>query len=105
MTKVLNLDALDASTVRELVLGGKTYAVREMSVADFVETTEAAKRLAEVDDLSVHMRETVRLVKRAIPGVSEKDLMALSLPNLRAVVAFVRGEDPAEKTEGVTEGN
>lgn len=95
MAKILNLDSLAAKETRELVLGGKSYSVREMNVEDFIETSRIAEKLEKETSFAVQMEESIRLIKRGIPDIDEATLRALNMEQLAAVSKFVRGEDPA----------
>lgn len=94
MTKILNLDKLSAKETRELRLGGKTYKVKEMSVEDFIETTRMAEKLEGETSFAVQMEATIELIQRSVPEVSTEELKNLTIDQLRAVTAFIRGEDP-----------
>lgn len=106
MTKVLNLDALAEKEVRELSLRGKTYKVREMSVADFIATSRLAQEISDDASFAEQMEASVKLIQRAVPEISVEDLHTLNLEQLAAVAKFVRGEDIDElaQTEGQQEG-
>lgn len=95
MTKLLNLNQLSAKENREVQIGEKTYAIREMSVEDFIETTRVAEKMEKETSYAVQLSETINLLKRSIPDIEEGVLMRLSLEQLRALSGFVRGEDPA----------
>ena len=104
MTKVLNLDELTTAETRELVIGGKTYAIKEMSVEDFIETTRVAEMLESEPSFAKQMEATVRLLKRSIPDLPEAMLKAMSVEQLKALTSFVRGEDPAKVVGAAAEG-
>lgn len=109
MTKLLNLDQLNAKEVREVQIGGATYQIKEMSVEDFIETTRVAEEMEKEESYAKQLHATVKLVKRAIPSIDETVLLGLSLDQLRALTAFIRGEDPAqivgEQASGAEQGN
>lgn len=95
MTKLLNLNQLSAKEAREVQIGEKTYAIREMSVEDFIETTRVAEAMEKETSYAKQLGETIKLLKRSVPDIEEAVLMQLSLEQLRALSGFVRGEDPA----------
>ncbi|WKZ86344.1 hypothetical protein N5B55_05160 [Ralstonia pickettii] len=99
MAKILNLDKLSGNDERELNIGGKAYPVKPMSVEDFIETTLTAERLEGEKSIAKQIQATVKLIKRSVPTIDEQTLLQLSLEQLRAVTAFVRGEDPADIVE------
>ncbi len=94
MTKTLNLDKLASKETRELVLFGDTYQVREMSVESFIETTRVAEKLEKETSFAKQVETTIDLIKRSIPDVSRETLMQMSIEQLRAVSAFIRGATP-----------
>lgn len=100
MTKLLNLDQLNAKEVREVQISGTTYEIKEMSVEDFIETTRVAEEMEKETSYAKQLQATVTLIKRAIPNIDQAVLMALSLDQLRALTAFIRGEDPAKIVDG-----
>jgi uncharacterized protein with von Willebrand factor type A (vWA) domain len=102
MTKLLNLDQLNAKEVREVQIGGTMYQIKEMSVEDFIETTRVAEEMEKEQSYAKQLQATVKLIKRAIPNIEESLLMRLSLDQLRALTAFIRGEDPTKIVEEVT---
>lgn len=99
MAKILNLDKLSSHDHRELSIGGQTYSVKPMSVEDFIETTLTAERLADERSVAKQIQATIKLIKRSVPTIDESTLLQLSLEQLRAITAFVRGEDPADIVE------
>lgn len=99
MTKLLNLDQLNAKEVREVQIAGTTYQIKDMSVEDFIETTRVAEEMEQETSYAKQLQATVKLIKRAIPSIDEGVLMQLSLDQLRALTAFIRGEDPAKIIE------
>jgi len=103
--KMLNLDKLGAAEQRELVLCGTTYAIGAMSVENFVATTRAAEKLGAEASIADQIEATVEMVKRAVPEIDAAVLSKLSLPQLQAIVAFVRGDDVEGQEETPVEGD
>lgn len=100
MAKLLNVDSLSKTEDRELTIGGKTYKVLPLTVENFIETVKAAERIKEDSSLSTQLAETLSMITRTVPGIKGDTLQKLSLDQLKAVAAFVRGEDEgAEDTE------
>jgi hypothetical protein len=93
MTKMLNLNQLSAKETREVQIGDVTYKIKEMSVEDFVETTRVAEEMEKEQSYAKQIEATVGLIKRAIPDISDKVLMDLTLDQLRGLTAFIRGVD------------
>jgi hypothetical protein len=110
MTKLLNLNQLAQKEVREVQIGDTTYAIKEMSVEDFIETTKVAEEMSAEASYAKQLEATVKLVKRSIPEIDAGLLMGLSLDQLRALTAFIRGEDvdkimAPEEPQAAAEGN
>lgn len=105
MTKLLNLDQLNAKEVREVQIAGTSYTIKEMSVEDFIETTRVAEAMEKETSYAKQLQATVTLIKRAIPTIDQGVLMQLSLDQLRVLTAFIRGEDPAKLIGEQAEGN
>ena len=91
--KILNLDKLAKKEGRELVIFGKTYAVDGMTVANFIETTRAAEALAGETSLVKQVEATIEMISRSVPSIEKAELQKLELPQLQAIVAFIRGDD------------
>lgn len=102
MTKLLNLNQLNPKEHREVQIGQAVYRVKEMSVEDFIETTRVAEEMEKEASYAAQIKATVELVKRSIPDIEAALLMTLSLDQLRALTAFIRGEDPARIVAEVT---
>lgn len=112
-TKLLNIDTLTGEQ-RTIVLGGKEYAVEEMSVDNFLETTKAAESLQDSRaGLSAQVESAIDLILRCVPGVPRDTLKKVALRNLQTIVAFVRGDEveavaepelPSEKAGKVAPG-
>jgi hypothetical protein len=100
MAKILNLDALSGQDKRELVLGGKTYEVPALTVANFIETARIAQKLADDPSATVadQVDAAVDMIVRSVPEVSRETLTACSLEQLNTITAFIRGDD-VEKAE------
>jgi hypothetical protein len=95
MPKIFNVDDLSPKAERELVLGGKTYALKGLTVEDFIKTTEMAKALDKKDaTLAEQFELTIGVILERVPGLPREALLPLSLDQLQATVAFVRGVDP-----------
>jgi hypothetical protein len=97
MAKVLNLDEVLVAEPRELVLGGRTHVVQEMSVEDYIDAVATGKKIsADSENTELAMKETARLIQRQVPTVEASALMKLPLEKLYAIAEFVRGVDPEQ---------
>lgn len=98
MTKVLNLDEL-AEIQRELVIGGRSYKVKSMTVEGFLAITKLAEKLNDESTFAEQIDSTITTIQCSVPDITREVLINLSLEQMKLVVEFVRGETP----EGVTE--
>lgn len=103
MTKLLNLNQLNAKETREVQIGERVYAIKEMSVEDFIETTRVAEQMEAETSYAKQIAATVELIQRSIPTIDRIVLMTLSLEQLRALTAFIRGEDAEKIIAAATE--
>lgn len=95
---ILNLDNL-AKKTKTLMLGGKEYAIKDMSVQDFIEANIDAKKLQGADMVQ-NLEATVRHIKRSIPDMPEEVIRGLSLEHMATVVKFLNGELEKEAAAG-----
>ncbi|MCY1200489.1 hypothetical protein D9M72_119190 [compost metagenome] len=96
--KILNLDQY-AEVKRRVTLKGIKHDVEEVSVQDFVNNFAAAEKLEADHANGVPMGEGVNLSVRAImasvPTLDEATIRALKMPQMAALLQFIRGElDP-----------
>lgn len=98
MTKVLNLDSL-ADAERELIIKGKSYPVKGMTVQAFIAITQAAEKLTGESTFAEQVEATVDTIILNVPTIGREVLLGLSLEQLKAVMEFVRGEVPEGATE------
>lgn len=110
MAKVLNIDSIQKPVSRELSLGGTKYAVKDMTVENFIETTKHSEELsAKKAGAREQLEATISMICRFIPDLPKELLQPLSLEQLGTIVAFVQGdfdpdaprkEDPKGDTAG-----
>lgn len=101
--KLLDIDKL-AKGRRTILLGGKEYPVLDMTVENFIETTEESRKLEANKDATLvdQVRVTLGVIRRSIPDAPVEDLNRLTLDQLILVAKFIRGELD-EQTEVVEE--
>jgi len=99
MAKILNLDALTPAETRELVLGGITYTIPEMTVENFILTTQAAQAIPKDATLDVQIEATVDMLVRSVPNLPREALTGVPLTTLSQIAAFVRGNDVPDQTD------
>lgn len=102
-TKILNIAELASKEVRVLRVNGVDHPVREMSVEDFIETTLAAERLDGEQSIVKQLEATFDLILRAVPTIEKDVLKGMTLDQLQAMTAFIRGGDPDEIIKRLTE--
>lgn len=96
---LLNLDEV-AVKRRTVTLGGTAYAVKDMTVEDFIEATKEAKAIeANKDDAVASLESTVRMIKRTIPEMTEATIRGMSFDRLTLIVRFINGELEAEASK------
>lgn len=88
--KTLNLDQLKKVN-RTVTLGGKTYEVLDMTVAQFIESTDAAERLKDEKDPTKQLKEALEMVHRAMPSCPKEILGQLNLDQLNTLLEFING--------------
>ena len=93
--KVLNIDALCEQSARSITLNGKTHLVKEFSVQDFIDITNETQKLAEKDSptLEEQINMMVKVIRRGIPTLTEKEIRTMPSQYLRRIADFVRDGD------------
>jgi hypothetical protein len=99
--KVLNLDKLVPVENRVLQIGEESYPVLPVTVANFIETTRAAEKVAADASVADQIETAIDMVLRSVPTVPRETLLRLSMEQLHLIVTFVRG-DPVEGIDGAT---
>ena len=106
--KVLNIDALCEQSARSLTINGKTHLVKEFSVQDFIDITNETQKLAEKENPSLEdqINMMVKVIRRGIPTLTEKEVRAMPSQYLRKIADFVRdGEDEDARQSVATSEN
>lgn len=97
MAKVLNLDAIRPEQ-RFLQIANKKHEILEMTVDNFVQTTQEAERLATAT-VGEQLLATVDMIRRSVPSLDADTLRARSLVELQTIVAFIRGDHLVDAVE------
>lgn len=105
MTKLLNLDAMMPEESREVLMNGKVYQIKEMTVEDFMLMTQLAEKLQETTRVQDHINHTIELITQVCPGMPKDELNALSINKLSALAKFIRGDEPEEIKKAAEAGN
>jgi len=99
-TKILDLDKLDsAAHRRELMIGGKSYPIKELDVKDYIALTREGTKLDEKATLADQLEQSIEMILRRVPGVPREQLESRTLETLSTIVAFISGEELAEAEE------
>ena len=88
---ILNLDDF-AKATRSVTFAGVTYAVHEMSVSDFIDTTKETEKLKDSTSFVDQIELTVSIAKRSIPDMPEATIRGLRLEQLIVLSKFLRNE-------------
>lgn len=95
--KILNIDAF-AKVTRQISFNGKTHAIEEPSVQQFIDNLKAAEKLekdGDQENIGKNFAQAIVAICQAIPTLPEAEVRALKLPAMTAVLQFIRGElDP-----------
>lgn len=118
MAKLLNLDEL-ATEERVLVLKEVEYPMKEMTVDEFIKASrEAEKADAEAKKVEAEAEKSgeapqqamsdvidklIEVICESFPTLPDSELRGLSLPQLNAIIEFMRGDIDKELTEGESE--
>jgi len=104
--KILNLDKFETAGDQKkiLVIRGKKYEVEPMTVENFITTTKAVEAMQDNVKISEQIEATIDMILRSVPSIDRAALAGLGLEQLKAIVAFVRGDDDVEGVE-TTEGD
>lgn len=106
MTKVLNLDDLETSVERSVVVGGKTYMMEAFSVEDFINQMKEIEEIGDkVPSASEMMETTLKMIQRAFPTMPNEVLRKLKTHQIDALYEFLKGKTEEEVERAATEGN
>lgn len=114
MTKVLNLDELETSLDKVVVIKGTQYAMKALSVEDFINQMKEIDAATGQDMTAIEMYElSLRVILRAFPGLAEDVLRSLNTFQIDSLYAFLKekaddlaeeGADAASTAEGKAPG-
>lgn len=93
-TNILNLD--DLRVTKTIVLNKKERELRSMTVGEFIDASDFEEKVRQADG----PEQVKLLIDRVVDFIAdtEKDeLMGLSLEQLFALLAFIRGTDMEEE--------
>ena len=98
--KICNLDLIAPIQERELVLGGMTYEVEPLSVQMYIEFTQLRQKIGADSGIEEGVALTKKMIKSAIPAMTDDIIDRLTLAHLQLIVAFINDEIPDEVLSG-----
>lgn len=98
--KICNLDLIAPIQKRELVLGGATYEVEPLSVQMYIEFTQLRQKIGNDSGIEEGVALTKKMIKSAIPAMTDDIIDRLTLAHLQLIVAFINDEIPDEVLSG-----
>lgn len=98
--KICNLDLIAPIQKRQLVLGGKTYGVEPLSVQMYIEFTQLRQKIGDDSGIEEGVALTKKMIKSAIPSMTDDVIDRLTLAHLQLIVAFINDEIPDEVLSG-----
>lgn len=98
MAKILNLDEVETNLDRAIVLGGKTYNMRPMSVEDYIAQMKDMATAEKEKDPAQLFELMVASVCRAFPTLKEPVARKMNLAQLQKLTIFIQAvtEDETE---------
>lgn len=105
MTKILNLDELETSFEKVIVVKGVKYAMAPFSVEDFINQMKELEQAAEQEMSGVDVYElSLKMISRAFPTLASTDLRKLNTFQVDAIYAFLK-DNSEEEIQQAVEGN
>jgi hypothetical protein len=101
MTKILNLDDIEQSEDKTVVLNTVSHKFHPFTVDEFItqlKEIEAIEAGGSVMSATDYAEFSIRTVQAAFPTIKETDLRALTIGKLKALTDFVKD---VAKTEAV----
>lgn len=100
MANVLNLDEIETGLERTVVLGGKSYPLKPMSVEDYIAQLKDAQAAEKEQDTVKLFELMVNSVGRAFPTMKEAVVRKMTVAQLQKLMAFVQSIAEQETQEG-----
>lgn len=109
MTKILNLDDIETSIEKSIVIHGATYNLKPFSVEEFIDQMKEVEALGQETISGSEMYEmTLRMIMRAFPGLTDEKLRKLNTHQVDAIYAFLKAKTDEEVdnlTKDMSSGN
>lgn len=105
MTKILNLDELETSFEKIIVVKGVKYAMAPFSVEDFINQMKELEEASEKEMSGVDIYElSLKMIQRAFPTLEAAVLRKLNTFQVDAIYNFLKANSEEEVRQAV-EGN
>ena len=102
MTKVLNLDELETSLEKVVVIKGVEYKMTPLSVEDFINQMKEIDEVGKQDLSAMEMYElSLRVILRAFPGLTSETLRSLNTFQIDALYGFLKERADVEADRGL----
>lgn len=106
MTKVLNLDALETTVERVIVLKGKEYKMKPFTVEAFVNQMKEVEQIGDREPSGSEVYATsVKMIQRAFPDMSDDVLKELTTFQVDAIFSFLKERSTEALDEAQASGN
>lgn len=104
MTQFLNLDEIETTIEKVVVLNKVSHSFVPFTVEDFVNNLKEMETYSAKTDvpMSEYMSFMVSMVKRAFPTIPEGELDKLTMEKLKALTDFIKGVTEQEAVAGLT---
>lgn len=90
---ILNLDEFRVS--RSVVIGGRERILKNMTVEQFLQAGDVERKLEEAGSERAQIPILVDLIAGHLDDTPREEILGLELGQLLALLAFIRGIDPA----------
>lgn len=100
MTKILNLDEVESTIDKTLVIKGVSYAMRPFSVDEFINQMKEIEEVSKSNLTGVDLyKKSLEMIRRAFPGLTDEIIGEMTTFQIDAIYAFMkaRTEDEAEQ--------
>lgn len=103
MTKILNLDELETTIEKVIVLKGVKHPFVPFSVGDFIDNLKEMEANAKREDvpMSEYMEHMIGMVQRSFPSIPEQEVRDLPMEKLKAITDFIKGVTEEEALAGI----
>jgi hypothetical protein len=106
VTKVLNLDDLETTVERVIVIGGKEHKMKPFTVEAFINQMKEIEQIGDNEPSGSEMFATsVRMIQRAFPTLDDDVVKNMTTFQIDAVYNFLKDRGTEEVEKASTSGN